>query len=142
MKGHEKTIHGQITKDGKVALYMDELRDFARQWKGAKIIATFKVYQPGTSAAMRGYYYNYIVPAVRQALADIGQRMTQEQTEIYLRRLYPLMYNEQWDDNGNYTQSLREIKDLDNFEMSCYIDFLKEFADEDLHVYIKDSDEL
>lgn len=139
MKQHDITISGRITDDGKVMLNMQELREFSRKWKNARIVATFRVYQPGTSEALKGYYFNYVVPTLKQAIWDAGDRQTDEQVERYLRKLSPVMWR-QWADEeiGKYQQELREISDLDNSELIEHIETLKQIAAEEFNVFIED----
>ena len=132
-----------ITSDGKLAMYMQELNSFAQQWKNARIVATFKVYQPGSSAALRGYYFNYIVPAIKQALWESGERKTDEQTELWLREMSPIMYQQEADPEiGKYTTTLREIADLDNAELIEHIETIRQMAAEDFNVFIDDPNTL
>lgn len=128
-----------ITSSGKLAMYMQELNAFAQQWKNARVIATFRVYQPGTSAALRGYYFNYVVPTMKRALWENGERKTDEQTEVWLREMSPIMYQQEADpETGKYSTVLREIADLDNAELIEHIETIKQFAAEDFNTYIED----
>lgn len=139
MKHHEKCITGRIANDGSLLMPMTELKEFAKGWKNTRIVATFRVYNPGTSEALKGYYYNYIVPSVKAALWESGERKTDEQTERYLREISPIMYHQEADpDTGKYATELREIKDLDNSELIEHIETIKEFAAENLNIYIED----
>ena len=128
-----------ITSNGKLAMYMQELNAFAQQWKNARVVATFRVYQPGTSAALRGYYFNYVVPTMKRALWENGERKTDEQTEVWLREMSPIMYQQEADpETGKYSTVLREIADLDNAELIEHIETIKQFAAEDFNTYIED----
>lgn len=139
MKQHEINLYGTITSNGKVAMYMAEFKAFASKWKNTRVIATFRVYQPGTSAALRGYYYNYIVPTFKRALWETGERKTDEQVEQYLRELSPVMHRQEVDEEtGKYQTEIRHISDLDNSELIEHIDFLKQFGAEELNIYIDD----
>lgn len=139
MKQHEISVAGRINADGRLTMYMQELNDFARKWKNAKIVATFRICEPGTSAALKGYYYNYVVPTFKRALWDSGERKTDEQTERYLRELSPIMYNQVADpETGKYTSELREIKDLSNAELVEHIETLKQIGAEEFSIYIED----
>lgn len=139
MRQREINITGRITSEGKLSLYMHELNAFAQEWKNTRIVATFRVYQPGTSAALRGYYYNYVVPSVRRALWESGERKTEKQTETWLREMSPIMYREEANpDTGRYTTELREIADLDNAELMEHIDIIRQFAAENFSIYIDD----
>lgn len=138
MKQHEINIAGKVTKDGRLTMYMGELNQFTKKWPNARIIATFRVFQPGTSAALRGYYYNCVVPTVQRALWETGDRKTNEQTEYWLREMSPIMYRESDPEAGRYVTELREIGDLDNSELIEHIDTIKQFCAEELNVYIED----
>ena len=130
-----------ITSNGKLAMYMQELNAFAQQWKNARVVATFRVYQPGSSAALRGYYFNYVVPTMKRALWETGERKTDEQTEVWLREMSPIMYQQEADpETGKYSTVLREIADLDNAELIEHIETIKQFAAEDFNTYIDDPD--
>ena len=139
MKQREINISGRITSEGKLAMYMQELHAFAQQWKNTRIVATFKVYQPGSSAALRGYYFNCVVSAMKRALWETGERKTDEQTELWLREMSPIMYQQEADpETGKYSTVLREIADLDNAELIEHIETIKQFAAEDFNTYIED----
>lgn len=139
MKQREINISGRITSEGKLAMYMQELNAFAQQWKNTRIVATFKIYQPGSSAALRGYYYNYVVPTMKRALWETGERKTDEQTELWLREMSPIMYQQEADpETGKYTTTLREIVDLDNAELIEHIETIKQMAAEDFNTFIDD----
>lgn len=51
-----------INNNGGLAMYMGELNEFFKGWKGSRIIARFIVASPGSSEALKGYYFNYVVP--------------------------------------------------------------------------------
>lgn len=139
MKQHEINIAGKVTKDGRLTMYMGEINQFTKKWPNARIIATFRVFQPGTSAALKGYYYNYIVPTFKRAIWDAGERKTDEQVERYLREISPIMYEQTADpETGKYVTELREIKDLDNSELIEYIEHLKQIGAEEFSIYIED----
>lgn len=139
MKQHEFEIAGRINNDGRLSMYMQELNEFTKKWKNSRIIAIFKVYEPGTSEALKGYYYNCVVPAFRRALWESGDRMTKEKTEEYLRRMSPVMHEENVDINsGKYFSKIKTIQELDNSEMIEYIDHLKQIGAEEFGIYIED----
>lgn len=139
MKNKEINISGLIDSQGKLRLYLGELNAFAQQWKNARVVATFRVYHPGTSAALRGYYFNYVVPTMKRALWENGERKTDEQTEVWLREMSPIMYHQEADpETGKYSTVLREIADLDNAELIEHIETLKQIAAEDFSTYIED----
>lgn len=139
MKQHEIQIAGKVTKEGRLTMYMGELNQFMKQWPNARIVATFRVSEPGTSAALRGYYFNYVVPTFKRAIWEAGERKTDEQVERYLREISPIMYEQTADlETGKYVTELREIKDLDNSELVEHIEHLKQIGAEELSIYIED----
>lgn len=142
MKQNKIIIPGKITADGRLSMYMQELKEFAKSWKNAKVLATFRVYQPGTSEALRGYYYNYVVPTIRRALWETGLRMTNEQAEKWMRERSPIMYEQEpLLEIGKYTSRIREISELDNSELVEHIETIKQLAAEELSTYVADPGE-
>lgn len=120
-------------------MYMGELNAFFKEWKGARIVARFSVASPGSSEALKGYYFNYVVPTFKQAIWDSGERKTEEQTERFLRELSPVMYEQTPDvETGQYETRLREIRELSNAELIEHIDTLKQIAAEEYSVFIDD----
>ena len=85
MKQHEINVAGRVDSYGRLSMYMEELNAFTKKWKDSKVVATFRIYQPGTSAALRGYYFNAVVPTMKRAFWEAGERYTDEQTERILR---------------------------------------------------------
>lgn len=139
MKQHQIEVAGRIDNKGRLSMYMEELKAFTSKWKDCKVVATFRVYQPGTSAALRGYYFNAVVPTMKRAFWNIGERYTDEQTERILRDYSPVMHYQVADpETGKYTDELREIKDLDNSELIEHIETIKILAAEEFSVYIED----
>lgn len=120
-------------------MYMGELNAFFKEWKGARIVARFSVASSGSSEALKGYYFNYVVPTFKQAIWDSGERKTEEQTERFLRELSPVMYEQTPDgETGQYETRLREIRELSNAELIEHIDTLKQIAAEEYSVFIDD----
>lgn len=139
MRTHERVIAGRTDSQGRLRVSMDELKAFTALHPNKRVILTLKVYQPGTSAALRGYYYNYVVKAVTDGFWETGERLTYEQTEKRLRELSPITHRRVVDEEtGEYRKFLRGIEDLDNSELIEHIDIIKQFAAEELSVYIED----
>lgn len=139
MKQHKANIYGRINSDGKLMLNMQELNQFASQWKNHKVIVDVHVYEPGTSAALRGYYYNYIVPTFRREIWEAGERMTEKQVERKLRELSPIMHVDVFNENaGKYESSLLEVSQLDNSQLIEHIETLKQIGAEDFNIFVED----
>lgn len=122
---------GMVTSAGQLLLPMDRVNAFLSKQKGRRIIAIFEAVEPGSSAAQMAYYFKYILPTIREALYETGERKTEAQTDLWLRGLCPTC----WTAYGE----LMKIHEMSQTEMSDFIDWLKQFAAENLHVYIEDS---
>jgi hypothetical protein len=143
MKKREMTATGIINNNGGLQMYMGELNQFFSMHKGSRIIARFTVASPGSSEALKGYYFNCVVPTFRQAIWEAGERLTEEQTERRLRELSPVMYEQTPDINtGKYETRLRTIAELSNAELIEHIEFLKQIASEEYYIYIADPNEI
>lgn len=143
MKKREITATGTINQNGGLAMYMGELNDFFKGWKGSRIIARFIVASPGSSEALKGYYFNYVVPTFKHAIWEAGERLTEEQTERRLREFSPIMYEQTPNiDTGKYETRLRTIAELSNAELIEHIEFLKQLASEEYYLYIADPNEM
>lgn len=139
MRKREITATGTINNNGGLVMYMGELNEFLKGWKGSRIIARFIVASPGSSEALKGYYFNYVVPTFKHAIWEAGERLTEEQTERRLREFSPIMYEQTPNiDTGKYETRLRTIAELSNAELIEHIEFLKQLASEEYYLYIDD----
>lgn len=139
MKKREITATGTINNNGGLVMFMGEINEFFKGWKGSRIIARFIVASPGSSEALKGYYFNYVVPTFRSAIWEAGERLTEEQTEHRLRELSPVMYVERVNEKtGKYTYELRTVSELSNAELIEHIETLKQIAAEVYNTYIDD----
>lgn len=120
-------------------MYMGDLNDFFKKYKGDRIIARFIAVPRKSSKALRGYYYNCVVPEFRMAIWGAGERLTEEETEQTLREWSPITRSEHIDiTTGTYSYKLRTIPDLSNSELIEHIEFLKQKAAEEYNFYIND----
>ena len=120
-------------------MYMGELNEFFKCWKGARVTARFIIAMRGTSEALKGYYFNYVVPTMRRAIWETGERKTEEQTELFLRQISPITrYETPNIETGEYSYNLKKIAELSNPELIEHIEFLKQLAAEEYNVYIED----
>lgn len=127
---------GRVSETGAMALYMDEIREAIRKHKGARVIATFRVLSGKPSEALRGYYYNYIIPTIRIAMRDKGERMTDAQVDEMLCELSPVMKISRYD--GRLETQTLSMSDADSGMMLEHIEFVKQFAAEELSCIIDD----
>lgn len=137
MKKAEISTTGLIDRDGNMKLVTAELKEYCRNHKGERIIARFTIAPTGTSEAMLGYYFQYIVPTVKQAFRDNGEYKTEQETDEWLREQCPVCRKEQRID-GKYVYELIEAEQLGNSAMSEFIEWIRMYSAENFCVYIED----
>ncbi len=122
---------GIITDNGQLRLPMDRLNAFFAANKGKRVVVRFEAATPGSTALQQAYYYNYVIPCVVEALREQGTRKSEDATDRWLMEEYP--------GGGNPdTVSLVRARQLDQRQMSDFLDWLKQYAAENLYVYIED----
>lgn len=121
---------GVITLYGQLRMPMDRLNAFFQKHKGERVVVKFEAAVPGSSAAQLAYYYNYIIPTVQMALYETGERKTEKQVDLWLRQKCGSCYN----DYGG----LLEARQMSKNDFSDFLEWLKQFAAENLYVYIED----
>ena len=118
---------------------MGEVNEFLKLHKGERVTVRFFVAPKGSSEALKGYYFNYVVPTVRRALYETGERFTEEQTEKFLREQSPVMCVANFDTStSKYTTHIKEIAEVGNAELIEHIEFIKQFAAEELNTFIEE----
>ena len=139
MRKREINANGKVTQEGKLALYMGEVNEFLANWKNAKIVVTFRVSEPLTSAPLKAYYYYYVVPTMQRAIWESGDRKTESETETFLREMSPIMQDQTPNiETGKYETRLREIPELSNAELIEHIEIIKQIAAEEYNTFIED----
>lgn len=121
---------GIITDNGQLRLPMDRLNAFFAANKGKRVVVRFEAAEPGSSELQLAYYFNYIVPTIQTALWENGDRRTEKQVDLWLRQQCASCYN----DYGG----LLEARQISKPDFSDFIEWLKQFAAENLYVYIED----
>lgn len=121
---------GVITVNGQLRMPMDRLNAFFQKHKGERVVVKFEAAVPGSSAAQLAYYYNYIIPTVQMALYETGERKTEKQVDLWLRQKCGSCYN----DYGG----LLEARQMSKNDFADFFEWLKQFAAENLYVYIED----
>lgn len=137
MKRRKMVTTGQIDSEGKLKIPMGEVNEFLKFWKNTSVIVTFDVYQSGTSEALKGYYYNYVVPTMKQAFYEQGERLTEQDTEKRLRQLSPVMWSENVI-NGGYEVELKSVEEISNAEFIEHIETIRQIAAEELNTIIEE----
>ena len=124
---------GIITENGQLRLPMDRINAFFAANKGKRVVVKFEAAEPGSSELQLAYYYNYIVPTVSAALYEQGTRMSERAVDRWLVEQYP---GEK--DSGISGFDVMEARQMDKRQMSDYLNWLKQFASENLYVYIEE----
>lgn len=124
---------GIITENGQLRLPMDRINAFFAANKGKRVVVRFEAAEPGSSELQLAYYYNYIVPTVSAALYEQGTRMSERAVDRWLVEHYP---GEK--DSGISGFDVMEARQMDKRQMSDYLNWLKQFAAENLYVYIEE----
>lgn len=132
MKPNSISETGVIGTDGKLRLPMDRLNQFFADNKGKRIFVKFECQEPGSSAALLAYYYTYVVPTVCEALKETGERLSFERTDVWIMNQYP---NNTVNEDGFYPTMGRNLTQPQMIDM---LEWLKQFAAENLNVYIED----
>lgn len=125
---------GVIGADGKLRLPMDRLNAFFAAHKGQRVIVRFEAAAPGSTELQLAYYYNYVVPTIQHAFYEQGTRMTETGVDRWLIRNYPNI-----GDLYNPDAEPKVIgRQLTKTEMADFLEWLKQYAAENLFVYIED----
>lgn len=133
----ELIIPGKINNSGKPVFFMGEFNEFCKKHNGKKILLKIEVLDEKASPNLKGYYYNYVVPTLRKAIWENGERKTEQQTELFLRQISPVMISQKIE-KGKYISSIRKVEDLTSSELVEHIEVLKQIAAEEYSCYIED----
>ena len=114
---------GLIGTDGRLRLPMDRLNQTFARFPGKRVVVTFDVMDDSTRQ-QHGYYRQYVLPTIVQAFWETGERMTEERAEQLLLSEYP--------------GKAESVADMDKQQMSDFLSWLKQYAAENLYVYIED----
>ena len=135
MKSDKISESGIVGTDGRLRMPMDRLNAFFAEHKGERVVVQFKAAAPGSSKAQQAYYYNYIVPTISAALYEQGTRKSEKAVDVWLVEQYP-------GDKSDYATGVdfevTEGRQMTQPQMSDYLEWLKQYAAENLSVYIED----
>lgn len=126
----EVRLKGQSTNGKLVISGKSEMTDFLLRNTGKRILITMQSFDRRTTEAIIGFYYGKIIPDVRQAYKATGLHLTEADTELRLRHESPLMQTA----GGR----MKTVYDLDMEQMVEYIDWIKQYAAENLFTFIID----
>lgn len=129
MKTDKLSESGLIGKDGRLRMPMDRINGFCSQHKGERIVMTLNAYPGGTTEAQRGYYYGYVLPSMVAAHEELGRRITDEDLDEELVTYYP---------GEKAFMCKYQARYFSKTEMSRFLEWVKQYAAENLHVYVDD----
>lgn len=159
MKTQKISECGLIGTDGRLRIPMDRVNSWCSEHKGERVVIRFEAAAPGSTAAQLAYYFNYIVPTIQTALYETGERMNEKQVDKWIRKQAAFVFEKVVpgtiipgetciENDGTITHrrnvemvgytETRGIRDLSVAEMSDFLEWLKQFAAENLSVYIED----
>lgn len=118
-------VTGRIDKDGQVLMPVQEIRNRCALFKGRRIVVTIEVLAGDCTENQKAYYFGYVVPTVQDAMRELGERRNSRQVDLLLRTSYP-------DWTG------KSIDQFDKREMSDFLQWVQQYAAENLNVYIDD----
>lgn len=118
-------VTGRIDKDGQVLMPVQEIRNRCALFKGRRIVVTIEVLAGDCTENQKAYYFGYVVPTVQDAMRELGERRNSRQVDLMLRTSYP-------DWTG------KSIDQFDRREMSDFLQWVQQYAAENLNVYIDD----
>lgn len=135
MKANIIAESGMIDASGNLRLPMDRVNAFFKANKGQRIVARFEAVAPNSTAAQLSYYYSYIIPTIAAALYEQGTRKSEIAVDKWLMQEYPGEKDERQLGLGTECTKARE---LNQAQMSDFLEWLKQYAAENLYVYIDD----
>lgn len=123
MKQSEIVESGVVTAEGQLMLPMDRLGDFFLDHAGERLLVKITAFATASERAL-GYYHGYVIPTIRQALWDKGNRLSEDGVEDFIRQ-----------QNSCFASSVDEMPAA---EFSEYLEWLKQWAADELQVYVED----
>ena len=136
MKAREKSVFAKINNEGRLMTPPD-LREFLNQWKESRVVVRFEILSEKPSEALKGYYFHCVVPTMKTALWESGERKNEKETEQWLREMSPITKQCGWRDD-TWVATIRETAELNNAEFVEHIEFIRQMAAEEFAVYIEE----
>lgn len=131
MKADKISESGIVGTDGRLRMPMDRLDAFFAEHKGERLIVIFEAAGKEQSKLQMAYYYNYVLPCVVTGMRETGVYMSESKADKWLVEQYPYeLLND-----GKRPVFGRE---LNQTQMFNFLEWLKQFAAENLSVYIED----
>jgi len=132
-------LTGRITDDGKLVIYsQNETNDYLRRHRGKRIMIQFHVMDDRPVRAMIAYYHAKILSDIQAAFFNMGERKRLSAVDEFCREISPVCWSDAMDNSGRWQSRLKGISELSAAEMYQHIEFLKQYAAENFHVFIHD----
>ena len=131
MKSQKISESGIIGKDGRLRMPMDRVNAWLAEHKEERIVVRFEAPGKEQSKLQTAYYYNYILPCVVAGMRETGVVMSEHDADKWLIEQYP---GELATDGKRPVYGL----ELSQTQMLEYLDWLKQYAAENLSVYVED----
>lgn len=135
MKAMEKSVYAKINDEGRLMTPPD-LREFLTMWKNNRVMVRFEILPDTPSEALKGYYFHYVVPTMKTALWESGERKNEQDTDKWLREMSSITNKTEW--NNGWQSRLKEINELSNAELSEHIEHIRQMAAEEFSIYIEE----
>lgn len=132
MKTNVITESGVIDAKGNLRLPMDRVNAYFAEHKGERVIVRFESVPVGSTMAQISYYYGYVLPELVQAYKKQGTRITADSIDRKLVQLFP------GEKETGLGKNVVYARDLSKTQMFDFMDWLKQFAAENLFVYVED----
>lgn len=126
---------GIISDDGKLRLPMFRVNAFCLANKGKRVIVRIEAAAPGSTELQRAYYYNYVVPTISAALYEQGTRKSEMAVDKWLVNEYP---GDKEESEIGLGVEVTEARQFNKSQMFDFLEWLKQYAAENLYVYVED----
>jgi len=127
----------RISESGEISLDLPEIKEFCRQHKGKAVIVRIELLPTPASEKSLAYYWGVVVPTIQRGLYELGNDLTQRETDEFIRSQMPVCSDERLV-NGKLHKRVRTIDELDAAEFNEMIEQLKVWAAENLQVYVEE----
>tara|TARA_B100001059_G_scaffold63820_2_gene59761 strand:- start:215 stop:616 length:402 start_codon:yes stop_codon:yes gene_type:complete len=129
-----KLKHLASVIDGRVTFkHKDRFLEDAKRYEGKAIEVTMKEYQPNRSNPLNQYYWGVVIKLLSEYTG-----FNKDDTHELMKGLYLRTKKEV---NGKLYDTVKSTTKINNKQMIIYIEKIKQFAAEELQVYIPDPHE-
>lgn len=135
MRLRKKLVWAKINAKGVLEFFRGELDAFCRLHPNRNVIIRVEVLPVEASEKTKGYYYGYILPTMARGFYELGERLTDEQVDRRLRNECPITLEQKFE-KGVWKSVAKDLDSLDSAEVNEFIEWIKEYASENLSIII------